>query len=227
MAFYLCLRLLNFLNTFLFLMQKLKISLIALFIPLFFYSNAQEQLSQPKKNATQLPTQNNLNSGSISSQFDYLMSVSNNYQDYKVVKKTYLEKIKNNIIDSLQGTASKLANLNTTLNTHDTEVAALQDSLKNVEKELNLTREQKESFNFLGMYLSKGAYNAIVWSMIGLLLAALIFYIYRFKQSHTITADAKKTLEEVRDEFEQHRKRSMEREQKLNRRLQDELNKRL
>jgi len=211
-------------------MQKLKISLIALFFSLLNTVNAQEQSPKPTKvnqpRTLQTDIQKSLNTGSIVSQFDYLSSTSNNYQDYKVIKKTSLEKLKNNVIDSLQSMQAKLMNINATLSTHDSEVASLQDSLAKTIQELKVTKEEKESVSFLGMLLSKSAYNTLVWSLISLLIVILIFYIYRFKQNHTITADAKKTLEEVRAEFEQHRKKAMEREQKLNRRLQDELNKR-
>lgn len=211
-------------------MQKLQISLIALIFSLFNTVNAQEQSPKPTKvnqpRTSQPDTQKSLNTGSIASQFDYINSTSNNYQDYKVIRKTSLEKLKGNIVDSLQSMQAKLANVNTTLSKHDSEVASLQDSLTKTIQELKVTKEQKESVSFLGLMLSKSAYNTIVWCIIGLLVIILVFYIYRFKQNHAVTADAKKTLEEVRAEFEQHRKKAMEREQKLNRRLQDELNKR-
>ncbi|GAA4801225.1 hypothetical protein GCM10023231_32480 [Olivibacter ginsenosidimutans] len=210
-------------------MQKLKISPIILLLSLSFTSNAQVSSVQEQlpKSKTSIPSKNDLINGAISSQFDFIMSTSNNYQDYKVVKKIYLEKLKSNVADSLQEIQSKLTHVNTTLTTHDTAVTSLQDSLTNIKKELKMAKERNESFRFLGFYLSKGSYNTLVWCVISLLLVVLVFYIYRFRQNHKLTADAQKTLEEVRAEFEQHRKRAIEREQKLNRQLQDELNKRL
>jgi len=211
-------------------MRKLIISLLTL--PLFYLASAQDQptpVSSTKSAAqSSLPKpQQGLSSGTIASQFDYIFNTSNNYQDYKVVRKTSLEKLKNNIIDSLRGMQSKLSTIHTSLDSHDQEVSSLQDSLAKINEELKITKEQKESFSLLGILLSKGAYNTLVWCVIGLLLILLIFYVYRYRQGHTLTSDAKKTLDDLRDEFDQHRKKAMEREQKLNRRLQDELNKRL
>ncbi|HWV72980.1 MAG TPA: hypothetical protein VN040_14765 [Pseudosphingobacterium sp.] len=209
-------------------MQKQKIILIASLIAIPLFSLAQStpsdnKSSQPKTVST---LNNSLNGGTIASQFDYIYNSSNNYQEYKVVKKTSLEKLKNNIVDSLKGMQSKLSNVNTTLSNHDNEVSSLKDSLIQINQELKTTKDQKESFSFLGILLSKGAYNTFVWCLIGILMFALFFYVYRYRQSHAVTAEAKKTLDELKEEFEQHRKKAMEREQKLNRRLQDELNKR-
>lgn len=213
-------------------MQKQKIILIASIIAFPLFSLAQStpsdnKSSQSKTVNTPFDTpHNSLNGGTIANQFDYINKSSNNYQEYKVVKKTSLEKLEKNIVDSLKGMQSKLSNVNTTLNNHDNEVSSLKDSLIQINQELKTTKDQKESFSFLGILLSKSTYNTFVWCLIGILMFALLFYVYRYRQGHTVTADAKKTLDELKEEFDQHRKKSMEREQKLNRRLQDELNKR-
>jgi len=56
-------------------------------------------------------------------------------------------------------------------------------------------------------------------------LALLLFFIYKFKGSNSSTRDAKHKLGEVESEYEEHRRNALEREQKVRRQLQDELNK--
>ena len=56
--------------------------------------------------ANQLTAQENeikpsLDNGPIKSQFDYLITKSSTYQDYKVVKTYWLSKLKSNVSDSL------------------------------------------------------------------------------------------------------------------------------
>lgn len=216
-------------NTIILLMQRLKFSLFifTLFLCLA-HAQAQNTAGTPAKTAKASPGKpQGLSGGSIASQFDYINSSSNNFQEYKVVRKTSLEKLEANITDSIKAMQVQLANIHGTLSNHDNEVSSLKDSLQHVGQELKAAKEQKESFSFLGILLPKSTYNSVVWCIIGILALALIFYIYRYSQSHLVTADAKKTLEELRTEFDQHRKKAMEREQKLNRQLQDELNKRL
>jgi hypothetical protein len=64
-----------------------------------------------------------------------------------------------------------------------------------------------------------------MWSIIGALLALLIFFVYKFNNSNVVTKEAKLALSEMEEEFEEHRKVALEREQKVRRQLQDEINK--
>ena len=57
------------------------------------------------------------------------------------------------------------------------------------------------------------------------MLLALTYFIFKFSKSNVLTKEAKSNLIEVEQEFEQHRKKTLEREQKLRRQLQDEINK--
>jgi hypothetical protein len=75
------------------------------------------------------------------------------------------------------------------------------------------------------MSLEKGTYNLIVWSIIVILIILLSFFIQRYKSNFRVAKESKDAADEIREEFEQHRKKAMEREQKLKRDLQDELNK--
>ena len=79
--------------------------------------------------------------------------------------------------------------------------------------------------SLLGMQMTKTGYNILLWSIIGGLLVLLLLFIFKFKNSNVITRNAKLALAETEEEFEAHRKRALEREQKVMRRLQDEINK--
>ena len=73
--------------------------------------------------------------------------------------------------------------------------------------------------------MSKSTYNLFIWSLVGglIILTALSFLL--FKRSHLVTKETKVRLDEVREEFDSHRKNALIREQKLARKLQDEVNK--
>jgi hypothetical protein len=62
-----------------------------------------------------------------------------------------------------------------------------------------------------------------MWVLIlgSLTVAGICFLL--FKRSNVVTVETKQTLEEVREEFDTHRKNALVREQKLARRLQDEV----
>lgn len=202
-------------------MQAKKLLLSLLFISLTFpLAYGQESPEKPEKKLS-------LDQGSIESQFDFITTKSNSFQEYKVVKKTWLSKIESNILDSINKMKNELAGRKTAALAQESKMTALQDSMATANSNLKVAITTKDSIAFLGIPTHKAVYNSIMWGLVLGLAALLIFFIYRFKRSHAVTAEAVKTLEETRQEFETHRKKALEREQKLNRRLQDELNKQM
>ena len=169
--------------------------------------------------------ENGLDGGSIKSQFDYIKDVSTNYQDYKVIKRAQLDQLESNITDSISAYQKQIAAINTQLNEQKASIEGLKAEITRTNEALEEAISQKDSFSFFGTYLHKNLYNNLMWGLIIALALILIISYFRFKRSHVITADTKKRLDEVQEEYEQHRKNTLERERKLNRQLVDALNK--
>jgi septal ring factor EnvC (AmiA/AmiB activator) len=192
----------------------------SLFIFLFFtlgiaasagYVNAQEE---------------GLDKGTISSQFDYVKNVSTNYQDYKVVKRAHLDRLESNINDSINSFHRQVAELKSQIDTQRSSIDQLNQQISETNQQLSDAVEQRDSFSIFGVYLHKALYNNLMWGIVILLATALVVSYFRFRRSHVVTAETKKRLEEIQEEYEQHRKNTLERERKLNRQLVDALNKR-
>ena len=166
-----------------------------------------------------------LDEGSIDNQFEYVIRRSNNYQDFKVVKKTWLYTLKAHTIDSLNAIHKNLADTQILVNTQAKEISDLKSSLESTKTNLETTRNEKDNISLFGIQMSKGSYKTIMWFIIACLLALLGLFIYKFKNSNAITREAKKSLADIEEEFEEHRKTAVEREQKVRRQLQDEINK--
>lgn len=165
--------------------------------------------------------QNSLNSGTISSQFDYIYRVSNGFQEYEVVKKTNLEKLKSNVTDSIKVLKNEIANLML-------QQSSVADSLANFSKILEQANQEKEaailekdSFTFLGVLVEKNLYSSIMWLIVIGLAVAMVFFSVQYFKSFGKVKKAQKDLEEVQEEFDQHRKNALERERKLKRELID------
>ena len=179
--------------------------------------NAQESVDQDDKLS--------LNEGTIDNQFEYVIRRSNSYQEFKVVKKTWLYELKAHTIDSLNAVHKELSDSQSTVNNQKEEIEQLKTDLSNTKSDLENTKEEKNSMALFGMQMSKGGYNVLMWTIIAALLALLLFFIFKFKNSNTITKQAKKSLLETEEEYEEYRRNSLEREQKVRRQLQDEINK--
>jgi hypothetical protein len=166
-----------------------------------------------------------LNSGTIDNQFEYLIQKSGKYQEYKVVKRTWLFTLKSHVADTLKAVHKDLSDTQAIVKAQAGEIESLKSNLTNTETTLNATNDEKDNISLFGIQTSKASYKVLMWSIIGGLFALLLLFIYKFKGSNSSTKDAKHKLEEVETEFEEHRRNALEREQKVRRQLQDELNK--
>jgi len=166
-----------------------------------------------------------LNEGSIDTQFEYVIQRSNNYQDYKVIKKTWLYALKAHTMDSLSAVRKELVDTKSVVDTQSKEISELKNTLSSTETNLNNTIEEKDNMALFGIPMSKGNYSMLMWIIIAVLIVLLLFFIYRYRNSNTVTKQARLSLAETEEEFEEHRRVALEREQKVRRQLQDELNK--
>ncbi len=162
--------------------------------------------------------------GTIEEQLDYMIIKENSYQTYKVIPKVKMERFKTNVLDTLAGIRNKLQTTNNTLAERNATITSLNDSVKKLQADLDATNLEKNSVSFLGMNMSKGGYKSLMWLIIAGLAGLLGFFVFRFRESNVSTVQTRKDYEDLQVEFEDHRKRSLEREQKAMRKLQDELN---
>jgi len=171
-----------------------------------------------------------LNSGTISNQFDYVIKKSSGWknergQAFRVIRNFWLTDLKSHVIDSLKAVHNNLVNTQQTVKKQAKEIDDLKSSLSDIQGNLDKTNTEKDSISLFGSQMSKGGYKALMWTIIAGLLALLLFFVFKFKNSNLVTKKAKYALAEIEEEFEEHRKTALEREQKVRRQLQDEINK--
>lgn len=165
----------------------------------------------------------------IVDQLEFVIKKSTKYsvQDrvFRAILNTRIEKLRKNILDSLQHNHKNMNNLRITISQQEQEITNLKSDLIKLTTSLDYAIEQKDSLYFFDSLISKNAYQWIMWSIIVGLLVLLALFVYKFKDSSTLTKEVKKSLAELNIEFEAHRRRALEREQKVRRQLQDEINK--
>lgn len=166
-----------------------------------------------------------LDNGTIESQFDFLYRKSSSYQEYKVVKKTFYQKIKGNVLDSMSALKKDLIDTKKLVEVQGEEIKRLKSDLLTTNDNLTSVTKEKDNIKFLGIPMTKASYNSLLWTIIFSLVALLLFFIFRFKSSNTITIQSKNLLSDTEKEFEAYKAKALEREQKVRRELQDELNK--
>jgi hypothetical protein len=166
-----------------------------------------------------------IDSGAVSTQFDYLFDKSNRYENYKVVRMTWLQQLKANVTDSLRANQLELDNRHRVITDQQQIIDSLELRLKNSTEAIDDLEVQNEEIRVLGIDFKKSAFTSITFAIIAVLSLLLVIYVLRFKNSNAVTRQTRVSLSELEEEFNEHRKIALEREQKVRRQLQDELNK--
>ena len=170
-------------------------------------------------NAQQVDTLN------LGQQFDEIYRTSSNYLEYKVIKKERYNTLKQSVIDSVVNLKQQLTEFYSRASNLRDSLNSLNSNLKNTEDLYNTLVEKEEHRSFLGIKTSKITFKILLCFTIILFIGLLAYFIYRFKSANLITQKASKKSSELEEEFEKFRHRSLEREQQIRRKLQDEINK--
>ena len=127
--------------------------------------------------------------------------------------------------DTINAIRGQLSTQKQAVATHLQNIKELNDKITELQTTLDQTKDQNDSVNFFGVLLSKGVYSTIMWVIVLILAGLLAFYIYKYTNSNVITKNSINELGELQQEYENYRKAAIEREQKVRRQLQDEINK--
>ena len=162
---------------------------------------------------------------SLSKQFEQVYRRSSSYKDFKVIRKSTFQNLKKNTLDSIKIINEKLkieSQKNTRLEQEIRSVAKIR-----LEQNLELSEAilEKNTISFVGLKLKKNTFKIIIWSIFFMFIIIICYLAYKLKDGVRITSQAKKELTRVEEEFNSYKKKSLVRDQKLRRQLQDEINK--
>lgn len=191
-----------------------KILFPALFLSVPLFSQAPDTLNK-----------NVLKEGSLEQQFEYVIQKSNNYQEFKVVKKEHLNHLKKGSTDSISKYKKSILELESLQQEHGSRISSLEQEIAQFETAIREVTEEKDQMVFLGVSLHKTTYSVFVYGIIGFLLVVLVLFFIRMRSALHNSNGATSALAKVESEFEEYKKRAMEKEQILGRKLQDEINK--
>ncbi len=164
-------------------------------------------------------------SNAIENQFNTLINQSNNWQNYKVVEKNKLQQLQHNVKDSIRSLQTTIRQNKSSLIEQKQSLDSLSNQLQIIQKDLTAALDREDNLDFIGISTHKTTFKTLVWSIIITLLLILGILFFQFKKSYADTKDARKKREETEIELEEYKRTSLEREQKIRRQLQDEINK--
>lgn len=187
---------------------------------------AIKTISQKNKKTTPFET-----GGSVKEIFDYVYKSSTSFKGrtsqkvYKSINQQTFLKLQKYVLDSLQEQKKNITAKAAMVDELEQKNQNIINQLKKTEEKLSIALSKKESRSFLGVETNKGNFTTILIATYSFLIILLAVFIFKFSKNNTTTKKALEDLKDLETEFEKHKKSSLQRFQEVNRKLQDELNK--
>lgn len=148
---------------------------------------------------TRMPDE--LTTSTIREQINYVTEKTRIYEDFRAIREDMYRKITGNILDTLVAEKSKvmdLKNLTSALNEKNDSLSVLLASTRGSLEDVTST---KNKISILGLEINKGAYNTILWTIVGGLLLLLVVGFLIFKRNLVVLQTNEKDLKELKEEF--------------------------
>lgn len=169
--------------------------------------------------------ENKVSTTSIGNQFNTILEKSESYRDLKIVKKQWIQNLKQDVLTSFSKIENDLTNSKTILNQKTSEIVLLKEKLNKTNAVLSTYTNSGPSITFLGIDFNKSFFNSLLSIILLGSLASVVFFFLQFKKMNVATKHSKSVLNDLEEEYQEYKRKAIEREQKVSRQLQDELNK--
>lgn len=162
---------------------------------------------------------------SLSEQFDNLYRKSTIYGNYKAMKIVDYISIKENVLDTVQTQQLILVEKTKLIEQNTITIGKLNKEVKYLESKLAEAQSKNDNRYFLGVKLQKSIYTIVLIVTYLLLIVLVVFFALKYQKNIAVTQQTVKNNKLLSKEFEEYKKTSLKRFQEVNRKLQDELNK--
>lgn len=185
-------------------MKKFRLIFI-LSVSAFFTLYSQEQVRTPEI----------LNTGTLSEQLDYIQNRTSIYNNFRAIREDIFLGLKKNTLDTLSQLNKKIAEQLNEISNIQNQQDSLYKVLNKTNEDLEFAVKNRDNMKFLGISMNKTLYNAIVWLIITALAVLLVFTILLFLRNRSLMLNSQKELASVQEEFENYRRTSREKTEKL------------
>ncbi|HET8860439.1 hypothetical protein [Marivirga sp.] len=161
----------------------------------------------------------------LSEQYQNMIESSETFEQYKVISITKINSFGEIMNDSINSLKTKVSAATAAREKAEQESDAAKSQMSDLQNELEEAQIAVDKMPFLGIPMNKTTYNVVMWSIVIVLVAALIIVYFMFLKSFRLTRQAKKDKDLIDQELEDLRQRSQEKQVKIKRELQTALNK--
>jgi hypothetical protein len=161
----------------------------------------------------------------LQDRYVHLKKSSETFQDYKVIKETILDETWKVVLDSIKKQKADISSAKASIVELEAQVATERNMNKEIRASMEETVYESTHISFLGLNFSKSFF---IWFVVLIVLGQLVFIATIIGKLKLMRSTMKEKIEAVgllSSEYEEYKKRAMEKQVKLSRELQTERNK--
>lgn len=190
-------------------------------------------------NAQQATTQEAPASITLADQFNSLKKKSNTFKErnisYKVVRLRTLDSFWKSVQDTIKAreqqflqaqkaTEQELLQARANMEDQNSQLQTLKQENAQKEQAVQKSAYDIANISVLGMDMQKQTFVILSWGVIVILLIILGVIMFLYKNSKQVTDEKRKAFEEIDQEYKEYKQNARERELKVKRELQTEMN---
>lgn len=177
--------------------------LACLVVPSFVFMNGQSPMPEV------------LTKGPIADQLVYIQNRTKIFDNYRAIREDMFQKLMGNVSDTITQAFSKIGMLNSSVRILTEKADSLAVGLEASRTSLQTAVDTKNSISIFGHEVRKHAYNAIMWTLVIVLLAVLFSAIIAARRNIEMSRKSDQALQDLKTEFEAYRKSSREAREKM------------
>lgn len=191
-------------------MVKIKKVLVGLFLLFSVTVFAQEETETPQK---------------LEQQFKSIMEEAETFKNYKVIKIEQLNVFWSTVEDSLQKKENEIIAAEEKIEEQQNNIAELKNEMASGKEMVQQAAYDREHITVLGIDFLKSTFILVSFLIIVALLALIAYGYGKYKYSTRLASDKTKGYDKLEQEYKDFQDKSREKQMKLKRELQTQVNK--
>jgi peptidoglycan hydrolase CwlO-like protein len=167
----------------------------------------------------------NNDSQTLRERYLLMKTKSQNYQEYKVIKEHILDGMWKIVQDSVVAKQAAIRKAQGEINTLQTELSKRTETLKSKEESMQDIVHASTHINVLGIEFDKGFFAAMIGVILLLAGLGIAAVVYSMKVVRKNLTEKEELANSISAEYEDYKRKAMDKQTKLSRELQNERNK--
>lgn len=164
------------------------------------------------------------NDQNLKQRYDLLKAKTESYNDYKVIKESLLDAFWKLTLDSVHKTKADLREAKENIKSKEAEIAKLNLNITKKDEALAGILHDGTHITFLGIDFGKTFFITLTTVVTLSLIALCGLLFWRFRAEFVASRENKDLFEQLNKEFEDYKRKSLDKQIKLSRELQTERN---